>query len=103
MVIMKPVSGKITHNRVAVNNLGQFFSLPKLPKFGYFDLQSANSCAKMAETLRGLKEEGDSREPVVRRNVSGLYSALVESERGFCVRFFRPESNILCNRLEQLN
>ena len=61
---MKPVSGKITHNRAAVNNLRQFLSLPKLPILGYFNLQSANSCAKMAETLRGLEEEENSREPV---------------------------------------
>ena len=64
---MKAISGKITHKWVAVNNLGEFFSLPKLPKFGYFTLQLANSRAKMAETLRGLKEEGESREPVVHK------------------------------------
>ena len=62
---MKPVSGKITHKRAAVNSLRQPLSLPKLPILGYFNLQSANSCAKMAKTLRGLEEEEISREPVV--------------------------------------
>jgi len=100
---MKPTSGKITHKRVAVKNLRQHFSLPKLPKFDYFALQSPNSCVKIARKLRGLKEEGDFREPVVRMNASGLFFELVESQGGFCVRFFGPENKILCSRPEQLN
>ena len=90
MVNMKPISSKITHKRVAVNSLRRAFSLPKLSSPSYFTLQLPDFYAKIRRTLWGLKEEGNSCEPTVRRNVSGLDSALKEGKNLFGVEFFKP-------------
>ena len=91
---MKPISGKITHKRVAVNNLRRFFSLPKLSSPGYFTLQLPDFYATIREMLWGLKEEGHSHEPAARRNVSGLFSELIGLDCRFGVKIFKPERRI---------
>ena len=96
---MKPILSKITHKCVAVNNLRQSFSLPKLSIYGYFILQLPNFYAKIYETLWGLKEEGNSCEPAVRRNVSGLFSALTGMDDLFGVDNFGPGQGISINKL----
>ena len=91
---MKPISGKIKHNRVGVKNLRLSVFLPKLFRLSCFILHLAGFCAKMIGTLWGLKEEGNSHEPTVRSNVPGLVSKLIGPESGLFVQFFRPEREI---------